>query len=115
MANGKSEKTENSTPLLKSNLVAEASAASRNVNVEIVFLSGLGQVTVALFRNGVLINLQSVSNDSTVFLADVQSLDVISVNGICTGSADITISVTTRPPTPQHFPTGPIHAGYIVT
>lgn len=83
-------------------------------NVIVVFTSGIGQLTASLFRNGLLINMQSVSVSGTIFFSDVQSDDMISINGICTGNASVTVNVKTSPATPQSFDAGPIHAGLIV-
>jgi hypothetical protein len=98
----------------KKSLVASPSVASAPADIDIVFSSGLGQATAVLFRNGVLINMQSISTSGTIHFTDVQSRDSISVNGVCTGSADITVSVPTNPPTPEHFTAGIIMTGYTV-
>jgi hypothetical protein len=98
----------------KKSLVASPSVASAPADIDIVFSSGLGQATAVLFRNGVLINMQSISTSGTIHFTDVQSRDSISVNGVCTGSADITVSVPTNPPTPEHFTAGIIMTGYSV-
>ena len=100
--------------LTSNELVAAVATTSVPANINVVFRSGLGQLTASLFRRGVLINMQSISNDGTILLSDVQQRDVISINGVCTGTADITITVRTSPATPQRFSTGPIHRGYIV-
>ena len=98
----------------KSALVAMASNNSIPANVSCVFKSGIGQITASLFRKGVLINMQSISNSGTIHFAEVQRGDVISINGVCTGTADIAVDVTTTPSTPQHFDAGIILAGYLV-
>lgn len=95
-------------------LVAVAEGTTSQVTIDVTFISGLGQLTASLFRNGVLINLQSISSSSSIFLSDVQSGDVISINGVCTGNATISISTPTSPSTPGQFTTGPINIGYIV-
>jgi hypothetical protein len=98
----------------KSALVAAPSNISTEANVNCVFRSGIGQITASLFRRGVLINMQSISSSGDIHFAEVQSGDVISINGVCTGTADISIDVSTTPSTPQHFNSGLILAGYLI-
>ena len=100
--------------LIKSSLFALASTESVSADVNVVFTSGIGQITASLFRNGVLINMQSISNSGSIHFAEVQSGDSISVNGVCTGTADITVSVSTNPVTPEHFNAGIIMSGYTI-
>jgi hypothetical protein len=100
--------------LTSSSLIALPTAASAAVNVNVVFKSGLGQITSSLFRNGVLINMQSISSSGNIHLSDVQSGDVISINGICAGTASITIGVSTTPATPEHFTAGFIFGNYVI-
>lgn len=102
--------------LLQNALVSAAPAVSVPVSITITFIAGIGQVTASLFRNGLMINSQSISTDGTVLFSDAQAGDVISVNGVCTGSggANITINRATSPSTPQHFNTGFIISGYLV-
>lgn len=100
--------------LSRTSLVAFASPTSNSADISVVFNAGLGQITSSLFRNGVLINLQSISNSGSIHFSDVQSGDSISLNGICSGTADITVSVPTNPPTPEHFDAGIIMTGYTV-
>lgn len=104
------------TPLLNPEIMASDASTSVAGSVSVTFNSGIGQITASLFRNGALINLQTISNDGSIFFSDIQSKDGISVNGVCTGTggADITVSVPTNPATPQHFNTEFIHGGYIV-
>jgi hypothetical protein len=102
------------TKLTKASLVASASATSLQADVEIIFTSGLGQATAVLFRNGVLINMQSISISGTIHFTDVQSRDSIAVNGVCAGDAVVTISIPTNPMTPEHFTAGIIMAGYTI-
>lgn len=98
----------------KSFLVAVPKAVERSATVNVVFTSGIGQVTAVLFRNGVLINMQSISTDGNIQFSQVQSRDSISVNGVCAGNAVITISVPTNPGTPDTFSKEIIVAGYII-
>jgi hypothetical protein len=96
-----------------STLVARTTTASRPANIGVSFFNGIGQVTASLFRNGVLINMQSISTDGTIRFADVQSGDTMSVNGVCTGTATIRVNLTTHPQTPENFGTGVIMTGYL--
>jgi hypothetical protein len=84
-------------------LVALVDGVARPVNIHIDFFSGIGQITVVLFRNGILINMQSISTDGDIHFADVQSRDTIAVNGVCAGKCTITINTATNAPTPQSF------------
>jgi hypothetical protein len=99
--------------LTRSVLVAVASGTSFPVTVNITFIGGFGQATVVLFRNGLLINMQSVSLSADVHFADVESRDSIAVNGVCAGSATVTIDVSTNPATPESF-TKIILGGYTI-
>jgi hypothetical protein len=104
------------TPILPLGIMVSSDGANSVAgNVSVTFNSGIGQITASIFRNGLLINLQTISSDGNIFFSDIQSRDGIAVNGVCTGTggADITISVPTTP-TPQHFDTGFIHGLYIV-
>lgn len=107
------KKAKSSSPTTLS-LLPPVEAVSTPANINVVFTSGVGQVTCTLFRNGAMINMQSVSSTSTIFFSDVQSRDGISINGVCTGTATITMSVPTTPSTPKNFMTGPIHTILIV-
>ncbi len=100
--------------LMKSTLVAMASDISTAADVGVVFTSGLGQITALLFRNGVLINMQSISSSGNIHFSEVQSGDSISINGVCSGNADITLSVPTNPDFPEHFNAGIIMTGYTI-
>ncbi len=100
--------------LSRSALVSAGPGASGAVDVEIIFKSGLGQATAALFRNGLLINMQSISTSDTIHFSDARPRDSISINGVCTGTADVIVSVPTNPPTPEHFDSGIILAGYTI-
>ena len=105
-----------STPILHPGImVANVDATSVPGTVGVTFNAGGGQITATLIRNGVLINLQTISSDGSIFFSDIQYRDGITINGVCTGAggADIIISVPTTP-TPQHFVTGFIHGLYIV-
>lgn len=100
--------------LAKAALVAVANTTSRPADVGAVFTVGLGQITATLFRKGVLINMQSISTSGNIHFSDVQTGDAISINGICAGKADITVSIATHPTTPEHFEAGLIMTGYVI-
>jgi hypothetical protein len=109
-------KTETMTTqeLTANSLVAEAAPHSQTVDVTFTFTSGIGQATAVLFRKGVLINMQSISKSGNVNFSEVQSGDVISVNGVCAGKALVAINTPTTPVTPEQFNAGLIIAGYLV-
>lgn len=95
-------------------LVAVANAVSQQAAVDFTFSSGIGQVTASVFRNGVLINMQSISHTGTINFADVQGGDVISLNGVCTNTATVRVSVRTTPSSPTNFNAGLILKNYLV-
>ncbi|HEY9703726.1 MAG TPA: hypothetical protein V6C58_14860 [Allocoleopsis sp.] len=97
----------------RSSLIAEATTTSRLANVTINFFNGIGQVTASLFRKGILINMQSIATDGIIQFNDVQSGDTMSINGICTNRASLTISLPTHPATPDDFSKGAIVRGYL--
>src|SRR5215469_3690098 len=101
-----------STDVLES--AAAPDPTSVAATVSITFTSGLGQATAALFRKGMLINMQSVSTSGAIVFSDTQSGDAIAINGVCTGAASIVVSVPTTPGTPQNFPAGPFHVALFV-
>lgn len=110
-------KTETMTPpqvLTAGSLVAEEAPHSQAVDVTFTFTSGIGQATAVLFRKGVLINMQSISKSGNVNFSEVQSGDVISVNGLCTGKATVAINTPTTPATPEQFNSGLIISGYLI-
>ncbi|MRG45736.1 hypothetical protein GFS24_11455 [Chitinophaga sp. SYP-B3965] len=95
--------------------VATRDATSVKTTVNITFTSGTGQVTTSLFRKGILINLQSTSVSADIFLSDTKRGDVLSVVGVATGSATITITpVQTIPATPDKFSAGPVMGSYVI-
>jgi len=104
-----------STQLLTSNsLVAEQADHSKPAIITFTFTIGIGQATTSLFRRGVLINMQSISSSGDIKFSDVQTGDVISVNGVCTGKAVIEIDISTTPVTPSEFKAGLIIKAYLV-
>lgn len=95
--------------------VATLDATSVQATVNITFTSGGGQVTTSLFRKGILINLQSTSVSADIMLSDTKRGDVLSVVGVATGSATITITpVKTIPKTPDQFSAGPVMGSYVI-
>ena len=100
--------------ITKSELVAAPATHSQPADVQCTFTGGIGQITATLFRKGVLINMQSISSTGTIHFAEVQTGDVISVNGVCTGSALLRISISTTPVTPEQFAKGIIFAAYLI-
>ncbi len=98
----------------KHSLVALSDAAASSVGIQVDFTSGLGQLTAVLFRNGVLINMQSISTSGVIQFSEVQSRDTISINGVCAGDATVTVSVPTNPSTPENFSKQIIISGYII-
>jgi hypothetical protein len=94
---------------------ATLDASSVRATVNITFTSGTGQVTTSLFRKGILINLQSTSVSADIILSDTKRGDVLSVVGVATGSATITITpVQTLPATPDKFSAGPVMGSYVI-
>lgn len=95
-------------------LVAAAQPASVPATVNITFTAGVGQATASLFRKGVLINMQSISQSTNIMFSDVQSGDGLAIVGVSAGTTTITISVPTSPKTPDQRPVGPFHRSYII-
>ncbi len=78
-------------------------------NISITFKGGLGSVTAKLFRSGILVDKGTADKTGTIILKDTVKDDCISINGVSPpGGTDITISVTTDPPTTIHCNAGPI-------
>jgi hypothetical protein len=106
--------TMNAQELTANSLVAEEAPHSQQVNVTFTFTGGIGQATSLLFRKGVLINMQSISSSGNIRFSEVQSGDAISINGMCTGKAVVTVSTPTVPDTPEQFAAGIIMTGYLI-
>ena len=106
--------TMNTQELTANSLVAEEAPHSQQVDVTFTFTGGIGQATSLLFRKGVLINMQSISSSGNIRFSEVQSGDAISINGICTGTAVVTVSTPTLPDTPERFAAGIIMTGYLI-
>ena len=98
----------------RSCLVAVPADDEKTADIQVEFTSGIGQVTAALFRNGVLINMQSISKSGAIHFSDVQSRDSVSVNGICSGNASVTLTVPSDPATPEFFSKQVIMTGYTI-
>lgn len=114
-AKSSGSKSARSKKLVKSALLAMASPVSTTASVGVVFTSGLGQATISLFRQGLLINMQTISVSGSVQFTDVEPGDAISINGVCTKSATVTITgVSTSPATPTVFSAGTFNIGYDV-
>ncbi|MFT3678006.1 MAG: hypothetical protein QM781_19095 [Chitinophagaceae bacterium] len=101
-----------------SSIPARLAAVSVSANVGVTFFGGVGTATVALFRGGLLINMQTITASGSVNFSDVAQFDRITVDGVGTGTGAnatvINISVPTSPATPTNFPAGEFHIGYIV-
>lgn len=101
-----------------SSIPARLAAVSVSANVGVSFFGGVGTATVALFRSGLLINMQTLTASGSVNFSDVAQFDRITVDGVGTGTGAnatvINISVPTSPATPTNFPAGEFHIGYIV-
>ena len=101
-----------------SSIPARLTAVSVAANVGVTFFGGVGTATVALFRSGLLINMQTLTASGSVSFSDVAQFDRITVDGVGTGAGAnatvINISVPTSPATPTNFPAGEFHIGYIV-
>ncbi len=97
---------------------ARLTAVSVAANVSVTFFGGVGTATVALFRSGLLINMQTLTASGSVNFSDVTQFDRITVDGVGPGAVTnatvINISVPTSPATPTNFPAGEFHIGYIV-
>jgi hypothetical protein len=109
-------KTKTMTPreFTATSLVAEEAPHSLPIDVTFDFTGGIGQATALLFRKAVLINMQSISNSGKIRFSEVQSRDSISVNGVCTGKAVITVNTPTIPDSPQEFNAELILTGFLI-
>lgn len=87
--------------------------AAATLNVQ--FTSGLGQLSAIVFRNGVEIDSDSITQTGSIIFEDVAVGDSISVSGECSGTTTITIDVGTNPATPTVFTEHVFDRGYTVT
>jgi hypothetical protein len=86
-----------------------------SVNINVVFSSGIGHLNAKLYRTGVALVSGSVSVSGTIHFVDAQSGDVISIDGVCNGSAKLTIDVPTNPGTPKTYLTTNFFDGFIIS
>ena len=109
-------KTETMIPreFTATSLVAAEAPHSLPVEITFAFTGGIGQATAILFRKAVMINMQSISNSGIIKFAEVQSRDSISINGVCTGKAVITVNTPTIPDNPQEFNAELILTGFLI-
>jgi hypothetical protein len=84
------------------------------VNVNVVFMLGLGQLNSRLYRGNSVIATGSVSASGTITYNGAISTDLIEIDGMCSGNATVTISVPTTNPTPQNYPAGYIFDNFII-
>ena len=92
----------------------EAGDAAAPANLSVTFNSGLGHMEARLFRGGPLVDQGSLDQSGDIPFASVQSGDMISINGICSGTTVVTIAVPTDPATPISFPQGNFHHLFMV-
>ena len=86
-----------------------------NAIISVTFKGGLGNVTAKAFSNGAMTANGAANSSGTIMLSNLNSGDVISVNGVSPDEGtDISIDVNTSPPTPSRFSAGPILAQYDV-
>jgi len=84
--------------------------------VTIVFKGGLGSVEAKLFRAGVEIDKDDTDKSGDLILKDAIPGDLISLKGVSPANGtDVTISVPTIPPTPDHRQAGAIIKSYDVS
>ena len=83
-------------------------------NIQIVFTKGLGQLKAELFRNGVNIACQKITISGTLPIPAAMPGDIISIDGICTGTASMTIDLQTSPVTPVTYEAGSFFGNFIV-
>ncbi len=84
-------------------------------NINVLFTQGVGHLNAKLFRNGVALVSGSVSTSGTIHFVDVQKDDVISIDGVCTGSAKVSIDVPTSPATPVTYDHGNFFGNFIIS
>jgi hypothetical protein len=113
-AAAKTGKPVNSAAFTAASLVALPQGPAVSADIKVDFTLGIGQLTAMLFRNGVFINMQSISTSGVIHFSDVQSRDSISINGICSGDAVVTVSAPTNPGTPEKFSKQLIISGYTI-
>jgi hypothetical protein len=115
----KKKSTSRKPPLKKvsvsrSSLVAISNATSQIGTINAVFKNGLGQITAILYRKGVEINKQTISQSGNIIFSDVQSGDAVAINGVCSGSASISIDLPASPDSPITFNAEHIFTGFTI-
>jgi hypothetical protein len=100
--------------LLSRLITMSAERPNKPTKVKVTFTGGVGMITATLFQNltGAIIGHDSLTTTGMIIFNNAGSGDVISVNGACTGKADIKIDVTTDPATPVNFTAGNINFGF---
>ena len=86
------------------------------LSINVTFNGGGGTLSAKLYQKGTgaLIEQGAINHSGNIILNNSNSGDVVGINGVCSGSADIVINVGTNPSTPQHFNAGTIHDGFIL-
>jgi hypothetical protein len=75
----------------------------QSMNINALFLLGLGQITATLIRSGQEIGSEPLDHSGSIQFPDVRSRDVIAISGSCSGTAEITADRPTVPATPRKF------------
>ena len=78
-------------------------AARQAAEVKVTFKNGVGQLKIFLYRKGSLIASGEVNSSGRINFAEVQTDDIMVLNGTCAGDAKIEINVKTFPATPLGF------------
>jgi hypothetical protein len=79
------------------------------VSVSFKFLNGIGKSTLAIFSNGILIQMREVNSSATIEVELTTGLYVFSISGVSTGNATIDVQgkdITVTPNTPINFYSG---------
>jgi len=72
--------------------------------VDVRFELGIGRLTVLLFRSGEQIGEQELDQSGVISFPDVRARDVITLNGLCTGTAKVFTNRTTIPASDEAHP-----------
>jgi hypothetical protein len=75
-------------------------------NMDIEFDMGIGHLTATQYRDIAVIFKGSLNRTGTITFNDVEAGDVISIDGICSGTAKLDMDVNTRPSTPRNYTEG---------
>ncbi len=95
-------------------LLGFTSSTTGTADFKFEFFEGVATATVTLFRDGQIVDSQTVSDDGTLHFSDVRSRDTASVKGTCAGTGKITVSVDTRPASPTSLKAGKIIERYTI-